>query len=105
MFTWVGDAYSTGAAIPFTAADTPPSEYGLGLTIVVSVFSFARFLPKIESSMPGAPCAPLENVFPIDVIVMPETFGPSTNITGMTRVCGCAFGDWITIVARYAPGP
>src|SRR4051794_6827672 len=105
MFTCEDETNSTGAAMPFTAAETPPSEYGLGLAVVASAVVFARFLPKMDISIPGAPFPVVENELLTDVMPIPDVAPPRTKITGTVIDCGIAFGDWMTTSARYAPGP
>jgi len=54
-----GPTYSNGTGVSFTATDTPASSRGSGVPPAVAV-AVAKFVPKIETSDPGAICgAPL----------------------------------------------
>ena len=99
MLICVGETYTTGAAMPLTAAVTPSSEYCSGLAVALSVV-FARFAPYTATTIPGLTEAEYAAGFAMPAMPAPELSSPSTNIIGMLTDCGTALADCIARVAR-----
>ena len=82
----------SGAARPFTVADTPPRVNGRGISEALATV-LDRPVPYTEIIIPGLPVVWVVKALAMPAMLIPVVLGPRVNIMGTLMNCGLDAGD------------